>query len=676
MLVVLTVAVLAGGVCATNAVVSPVQKVIELLQENKLKISADLEAEEQEMHEYSNYCDDEISEKGYSIKTADRTIVNLQAGIQDAEAQVESFSDEVSTIGTSMAEKEKQLGSATSQRMQEKADFDGTEKELVTSVDELERATMVIKREMSLAQGAPQAKVQKAVKVAMAVISQIVDASWVNEDRRKTLKNLMQTEEGADAEDDLSLHHTQATHSSNLVEQLEDLKEKAEETLSDARAAEMKQQHNFDMMAASLNDGLAVSKKRLAAAKKSIESMNEEKGKAKGELAQTQSTKSADAVTKATLEQECAAARQSWVERQASAKEEMAVIEKAKGILADRVKVFVQQGSSAKSIVLDDSGEEDQESKTREVLVKKMKELSRKFSSYALMEMVSAAASDPFAKIKGLIEEMIAKLINEANQEATQKGFCDEEMTKSKAAQADKQMKIEKLQSRLDKASATKEELEQTIKDLESSIAALDKGDAEAIKIRNEEHATYLKASKDFKDAAEAVEAAITVLKEYYEGALVQVKTVQAKQPTFGGAKSDASHAIISILEMSAEDFQRLYMETEQAEREAVQAYEKLMSENRVSKTAKEGEAKGAASEIKSLEVGLKNNKEDYDMTNKELDAVLEYLDKLKPQCEAKVMSYEDKKARREAEIAGLKEGLSILEGQGLALIQKHLRRA
>ena len=45
----------------------------------------------------------------------------------------------------------------------------------------------------------------------------------------------------------------------------------------------------------------------------------------------------------------------------------------------------------------------------------------------------------------------------------------------------------------------------------------------------------------------------------------------------------------------------------------------------------------------------------------KELDAVLAYLDKLKPQCEVKVPSYEERKAAREQEIEGLKNALDIL---------------
>merc|ERR1719409_193754 len=100
---------------------------------------------------------------------------------------------------------------------------------------------------------------------------------------------------------------------------------------------------------------------------------------------------------------------------------------------------------------------------------------------------------DPFAKVKGLIEEMIAKLIKEANEEATQKAFCDEEMTKSNKAKAEKTMTLDKLQSRIDKATARKAELAQAVKDLEASIAELDAATAEATKIRNAEHETYLK---------------------------------------------------------------------------------------------------------------------------------------------------------------------------------------
>merc|ERR1719301_480806 len=103
---------------------------------------------------------------------------------------------------------------------------------------------------------------------------------------------------------------------------------------------------------------------------------------------------------------------------------------------------------------------------------------------------------------------------------------------------------------------------------------------------------------------------------------------------------------------------------------EKTKSYEKMSDENKLAKAQKLADAKAKASEVKSLSVAIENTGTDKDMVSKELDAVLSYLDKLKPQCETKAMSYEEKKARREAEIEGLKEALTILDGEGVALVQ------
>merc|ERR1719387_3110078 len=192
---------------------------------------------------------------------------------------------------------------------------------------------------------------------------------------------------------------------------------------------------------------------------------------------------------------------------------------------------------------------------------------------------------------------MISKLLKEAQEEATQKAFCDEGMGKSNKAKKDKTMTLNKLQSRIDKASARKAELAQSIKDLEAEIAELDASTAEATKIRTEENETYQKASKDYSDAAAATEKAIKILKDFYDNAaLLQTssKTHKASAPEFGEAKSDAGSVIIGILEMSNEDFVRLHSETETSEAEAVEAYEKLMNDNKASKGAKLAEVKAS----------------------------------------------------------------------------------
>merc|ERR1711924_10765 len=148
--------------------------------------------------------------------------------------------------------------------------------------------------------------------------------------------------------------------------------------------------------------------------------------------------------------------------------------------------------------------------------------------------------------------------------------------------------KLEKISARISKAESGKAKLLEEIKTLETEISEMDAGQAEATKVRQEEHAEYLKASKDFKDSAAAVAKAIDVLSEYYGSAFVQVK---AKQPEFGGAKGGVGSTIISVLEVAESDFTELLAESE--------ADEKLTQENSVTKATKTADAKGKSNEVK-----------------------------------------------------------------------------
>jgi soluble cytochrome b562 len=217
---------------------------------------------------------------------------------------------------------------------------------------------------------------------------------------------------------------------------------------------------------------------------------------------------------------------------------------------------------------------------------------------------------------------------------------------------------------RIEKATAKKAQLQSQIKALQEQMAANDANQAEATSVRNEEHAEYQKSSKDYRDSADAVAAAIETLSAYYnKGSFLQVAVKVGQAPELGGAKSDIAGTIMEMLEVAESDFTRLLAEAESAENSAVAAYDKLSQDNRVAKASNTQEVAGKKGEVKTVEAGLLNYKEDHATTGKELDAVLAYLDKLKPQCETKVMSYAERKARREEEIEGLREALEILQG-------------
>merc|ERR1719156_226351 len=91
--------------------------------------------------------------------------------------------------------------------------------------------------------------------------------------------------------------------------------------------------HEFKMVEQGLNSEIEHGKEKLSAATKAKAAAEEAQSTAEGDLAETTKTKAADEEYSANLKTECETTASEWAERQKSAKEEMAAIEKAKEIL-------------------------------------------------------------------------------------------------------------------------------------------------------------------------------------------------------------------------------------------------------------------------------------------------------------------------------------------------------
>merc|ERR1719421_280553 len=125
---------------------------------------------------------------------------------------------------------------------------------------------------------------------------------------------------------------------------------------------------------------------------------------------------------------------------------------------------------------------------------------------------------------------------------------------------------------------------------IQEQTAEMDAAQAEATALRSKENEEYLKASKDYKDSADAVANAIAVLQEYYSsGSFAQVK----EAPELGGAKTDIAETIMSMLEVAESDFTSLLAEAEASEEAAQSSYDKLTKQNALTKAASTEEVKG-----------------------------------------------------------------------------------
>jgi len=289
----------------------------------------------------------------------------------------------------------------------------------------------------------------------------------------------------------------------------------------------------------------------------------------------------------------------------------------------------------------------------------------------------AASGDDPFAKVKGLITDMIDKLMKEAEEEASLKAYCDEEMAKTEQKKDELNTDIKKLTGKIDQASAMSAQLKEDVAELQKELAELAETQAEMDKIRKEENEIYVTAKADLEEGINGVQGALKVLRDYYEGAAFLQSNVadmmnQPSPPAGHSKASGAGGSIIDMLEVIESDFAKNLAEVEEEEATAAATYEKVTQENKITRATKEQDVKYKTKEFTGLDKEIAELSTDKASAETELDAVLDYDAKIKATCIAKPETYEERKKRREAEIAGLKEALSILEGQ--AFLQKNRR--
>jgi len=306
--------------------------------------------------------------------------------------------------------------------------------------------------------------------------------------------------------------------------------------------------------------------------------------------------------------------------------------------------------------------------------VRFVRDLARKTQAPALAQLASrmssamklgaAAGEDPFAKVKGLITDMIATLESEAEEDASQKAYCDKEMSEANAKKDDLTAESNKLSTKIDQDKAASAKLKEEVATLQNELANMAKAKGEADKLRSEEKADYDKNSAEMKQGIEGVKMALKVLKEYY-----------AKADKSHSSADGAAGGIISLLEVCESDFTKGLTEMTATEESAAAEYELYVKEDEVATTEKQQDVKYKTQEAAGLDKSVSDLSGDLATVTDELSAVNSGLDKLKEMCVAKAEPYAERKARRESEIAGLKEALQILESE-TALIQKSTKRA
>jgi len=654
-------------VVASATDVTPIQKVVEMMDGMLSKSKAEKHEEEVEFTKFHEWCNQIRDEKTNSIAEATAQIEELAAAIDKAESDAEVLTEEIADLTTEVAKLTADAASATAQRKQENADYKAAHTDLSESVDAIARAIQTLK--------------QREADVPQSLL-QVSSLSGVSTQEKALINSFLALE--TDASAGAPEANAYEFQSGGVVSLLEKLKLKFEDQRLTLEKEEMTSKGNFQVLLQQLTDDIkannaAIAKKTAMKGKRLGDAAT-----AKGDKEVTEASKAKDESVLSDTNAECQQTSDEYEKNQVVRSGEIKALGEAIKIISSGdvsgmggkhlPASLLQVKTSALAQLRSTVGQEDL---VRQRVVEFLQSRAQKIGSKYLALIATRAVADPFGKIKKMIKDLIVKLMEQANAEADQHAYCQTELATNKQTREIKSSEVDELTAELESQNALFEKLTTEIAELSAEVAEIKKQQNEATGIRGAEKKTNAATVADAKVAQAAVEKATAVLKEFYSsvaaGAALVQDSASMKQEMQQAASLDpykgqqaGSGGIFGMLEVILSDFARLETETLESENSAATTYKNFMNESDEDVAVKETEIEHKSNKKDTCSETIADLKKNLKLTQTELDKALEYYEKLNAECVDTKVSYEERVRMREEEIVSLQEALKVLAGEDL----------
>lgn len=699
-------ACLAPAAASTNKGAA-IAKVVEMLNDMLAKGKKEKQDETVRFAAFKQFCESTNGEKTRDIAKGKAEIEQLEAEMAKANADAEEATKYIAGLDADVTQWTEDLKSARAEREKEHALFEEAHKATMSSIDAVARAHKMLKagpgeaglmqvsKDMTALLQTNRAHISKHAQVQLMSFLQKVDPG----------RALLQEAEEEGLPSGPPAAAAFEGSSGGIIDLVERLGDKFDDERIELEKREANSVSAFQMAQADLTGAIETAGVERGMKEKTKTTRLADAAAAKGDLADTSASLAEDEKFLADLNAECEQKSFDYQARQTVRQGEIEAIEKAIEIMSspdvagagDKHLGLVQ--SRVSLVQLRSTVKSDVQTAVASFLDKRATQLG----SRILALVADKAGSDPFVKVKRLIQQMITKLMDEAAEEAEHEAFCNEEMKTNKQTRDKKTSEADGLKADIEKFTADIAKLGSEITALGNELAELAAAVQKATKDRFEEKAKNQETLDDATTAAEATARALAILKEFYEKAAVPIeqpapqqgpiawdnRALQILETAKGGAAASflqtdaqtsqkvpgapemeegqytgmANGGVLGLMEVVQSDFEKVIAETSASEADAAKIYDQFMADSDQDKAVKETDQKHKVASKQEKESALATANKDLMVTNDELAAAMAYYEKLKPDCEAKVVSYAEKVAAREAEIESLKEALTLLTG-------------
>jgi len=369
------------------------------------------------------------------------------------------------------------------------------------------------------------------------------------------------------------------------------------------------------------------------------------------------------------LKEKCQMTDKEWEERQHTRQLEMEAVSKALAVLSgdDAHDLFTRTFNPA----LLQTGAADQ-SQRRKAASAVLSAVAKKVNNPKLAALAYRVRLDAFTRVKKAIDDMVAELLKEKEDEIKHKDFCVDEFNTNAVQTERKEREKADLLAKIAELESTIEALAKAIKTLKSEIAEMQVQLKRAGEDREKQNKEFQSTVADQRETQKLLTAALGMLQDFYgKQALVQQKQEPVGPPPPPGFEAyennAASGGVMKLIQTIIADAKAMEAEAIRSEEDAQKAYEDFVKETNNSIEAKSRDIVSKTEEKAEAEIDLVTANKAKDAVMLELEQLSNYNAELHQSCDFVLKNFDLRQAARDEEVEALRQAKAILSGANFA---------
>merc|ERR1719453_2306585 len=639
------------------------------------QLEKEAEEDEEIYDKMACWCETNDKEKTKAIAEAEARITDLTAMIEEYTASSARLNAEIKNLEGEVARNQEALDKATAIREKQLAEFNEEEKDALEAISALKAAIVVLSKHHPSA-----LQTEKLISIAAVLRHQMhkhgqVLGEVITPSQKRAINAFVQAPaDYFDAKP--TFKQAYAPQSGQIFGILKQMKETFEANLSASQKEEMANQKAYEDLKAAKEAEIQAGQEQIETKTQELATTDEKLAQSKQDIEDTRASLSADQRFLMDLKEKCQMTDQEWEERQKTRQEEMAAVSKALAILSsdDAHDTFTSTFNPEFTQIASTL-----HSKRRDQAATVLSAAARKFMNPRLAQLATAVRLDAFTKVKKAIDDMVAQLMKEKEDEIKHKDWCVDEMNTNERTTEMKNRDKDDLNAKIEDLTSTIDALTKAIETLKAEIAEMQVQLKRAGEDREKENKEFQTTVADQRATQKLLTQAKTILGEFYNkekvAAMLQGRQEPAGPPPpagFEAYKKNAASGVMGMIQQIINDAKAMEAEAIKSEEDAQKAYEDFVKDTNTSVEEKTVSITNKTEEKAQAEADKVEAETEKEALMTELEQLANESADLHSSCDFVLKNFEIRQTAREQEIEALKQAKAILSDAKFAeLIQE-----